>query len=101
MPRPQRQKSPGEQLDALRLFYTGLARQHGSLVHARRKALGLTLEQLAGLVGVPMQTLSKVERGDITPRPYLQAAIALHLHAEPGELFPAPTRTDLVRQVVA
>lgn len=97
--RPPRTKSPVEQLDDLRRYFEALASDHGQRVRSRRKALGLTLDQLAGLVGVPMQTLSKVERGEIVARPYLEAALCLHLHIEHSELFPAPTLGDLLKAV--
>ena len=35
----------------------------GNLLRERRKKLGLTLEELAGLVGVTRQTLSRYENG--------------------------------------
>lgn len=97
--RPPRTKAPDEQLEDLRRYFEDLAKDHGARVRGRRKALRLTLSQLAGLVGVPMQTLSKIERGEIVARPYLQAALCLHLHIEHSELFPAPTLGDLMRAV--
>jgi transcriptional regulator with XRE-family HTH domain len=39
----------------------------GSSVRQRRHELGLTLEQLADRSGVSRATISKVERGDVTP----------------------------------
>lgn len=90
---------PDEQLDDLRRYYEALAVEHGHRVRGRRKALRLTLEQVAGLVGVPMQTLSKVERGEIVARPYLQGALCLHLHMEQADLFPQPSLGDLLKAV--
>jgi transcriptional regulator with XRE-family HTH domain len=39
----------------------------GATIRERRKALGLTLEDLAARSGVSRATISKVERGDVTP----------------------------------
>ena len=40
----------------------------GSLICSRRKARGLTQEQLAEAVGVARQTVSKWETGETAPR---------------------------------
>lgn len=98
---PLKQRTNQERLDLLRTFSRDQAGDHGQRVRARRQALKLTLEQLADLVGTPAQTVSKVERGELLARPYLQHAIALALHAEPSDLFPQPTRQELLRRVVA
>jgi len=57
------------------------------------------MDELAGLVGVPIQTISKVERGDIVARDYLKLALALRLACEVDDLFGWPTREQL--QVMA
>jgi transcriptional regulator with XRE-family HTH domain len=82
-------------LDRLRSKIDAEAATWGALVKARRRLLQLSQPQLAELVGCRVQTISKVERGQIVPRDYLKAAIALNLAAEVGELFPWPTRREL------
>lgn len=67
----------------------------GARVRQRRTDLGLTQGQLADLVGVPFQTISKVENGGIVCRDYLKAALALRLAVEVDDLFPWPTRSAL------
>ena len=46
---------------------SGAATSLGATIRERRKALGLTLEELALRSGVSRATISKVERGDVTP----------------------------------
>lgn len=85
-------------LDRLRNYFgksSTYRKACGARVKQRRKDLGLTLAQVGGLVGVPFQTIHKVENGDIDARDYLKAAIALRLGVPIEELFPWPTRTDL------
>jgi tetratricopeptide (TPR) repeat protein/transcriptional regulator with XRE-family HTH domain len=43
---------------------------------ARRKALGLTQEDLAGLIGVERSTVVRWERGDTEPQPWIRARLA-------------------------
>lgn len=83
-------------LDRLRALTEQHAKTCGELVRARRKALGLTLEQTSPIVGVPVQTLSKIERGQIVARDYLRAALAVALVCEVSDLFPPLTRAELV-----
>lgn len=83
-------------LDRLRdRFRLTEQRAWGARVRARRALLGLNQRELAALVGVPIQTISKIERGDIMPRDYLKAALALYLACEVNDLFPWPTRREL------
>lgn len=69
----------------------------GERVRARRLAIGIHGHQLAGLVGCTVQTISKVERGEIVPRDYLKAALSVALCVEVEELWPWPTRASLTR----
>lgn len=82
-------------LDRLRARISDQAPVWGSLIRRRRTDLGLTQGQLADLVGVPFQTISKVEKGGIVCRDYLKAAIAMRLFVEVDELFPWPSRQAL------
>lgn len=84
-------------LDRLRTHLAAQSAGWGGRVRHRRKALGLTQQQLADLLDVPVQTVSKVERGQIVPRDYLRAGLAIRLCVEIDELFPWPTRADLTR----
>ncbi len=56
-------------------------------VKARRKELGMTLEQLSRESGVPVSTLSDVERG-IEPKVKTAQRIARALLREIDELWP-------------
>lgn len=88
-------EAPPSSLDRLRSKIDAESLTWGALVKARRRLLHLSQPQLADLVGCRVQTISKVERGQIVPRDYLKAAIALSLATEVGELFPWPTRREL------
>jgi transcriptional regulator with XRE-family HTH domain len=87
--------APATDLDRLRMRMEAEAATWGALVKARRRLLHLSQPQLASLVGCRVQTISKVERGQIVLRDYLKAAIAVSLATEVGELFPWPTRREL------
>jgi tetratricopeptide (TPR) repeat protein/transcriptional regulator with XRE-family HTH domain len=52
----------------------------------RRKALGLTQEQLAELLGVDRITVYRWEHGDSEPLPWMRPKLARALKAPPGEL---------------
>lgn len=89
-------RSQDPDLDRLRsCFLKQQAPVWGALVKRRRSDLGLSQGQLADLVGVPFQTISKVEVGAIVARDYLKAAIALRLFVEVDALFPWPSRQAL------
>jgi len=92
----RRQPPPTYDLDRIRLsLVMTLAKEWGSRVRARRIALGLGQAQVAELVGTTIQTISKLERGEIVARDYLKIALAVRLHAEVDELFPWPARSEL------
>lgn len=60
----------------------------GSYLKARRKKLGLTLEELAGRVGVTRQTLSRYENGVISNIPMDKIErLAEAMHTTPAELL--------------
>lgn len=85
-------------LDRLRALIEATARQWGTNVRHRRQALDLTQRQLAELAGnTTVQTISKVEAGEIAPRDYLKLAIAAALATEVDALFPMPMRVDAVK----
>lgn len=60
----------------------------GSYLKARRKKLGLTLEELAGRIGVTRQTLSRYENGVISNIPMDKIErLAEAMHTTPAELL--------------
>ena len=64
-----------------------LAKTFGSNVQRKRKLLGLTQEQLAELLGIGQNTLSRIERGVLTPKFDRLQDFAQHLHTPISELF--------------
>ena len=52
----------------------------------RRKALGLTQEDLAGLLGVQRSTVVRWERGGATPLPFIRPKLARALRVPPSRL---------------
>lgn len=68
----------------------------GHLVHARRTKLGLTLEDVAGLVGVPDQTIWKIEQGMVSPRDYLKITLAAALGCSVDTVFPWPDKDQVL-----
>lgn len=56
-------------------------------IRARRKEMGLTLEDLAGVVGVTPGALSHIESGRRLPDPRNAVAIATALHIDPDGLL--------------
>ncbi len=92
--RPTRKRDTLD-LDRLRDVFDQHTVESGARVRARRKALGMTLGTVADAIGVTMQAISHIERGDIRPRDYLRAALAITLACEIDELWPNPTRALL------
>lgn len=88
-------------LDGLRAHVAGgCAAEWGSRVRGRRLDQRLTQAQLAALIGddgVTVQTISKLERGELVPRDYLKLALALALCVEVQKLFPMPARSAIAR----
>jgi transcriptional regulator with XRE-family HTH domain len=88
---------PAVDREAVRAYLRVESATWGHNVHARRKAAGLTLEQVATLADTTPQTVHKVERGQITPRDDLRLALALALFCEVADLFPTPTRGGFIK----
>lgn len=84
-------------VDALRCYFGEQTVESGKRLRERRKALGLTLGDVAGIVGVSMQTVSMIERARFTPRDYLKAALAIGLAVEVSDIWPMPNRATLAR----
>lgn len=61
----------------------------------RQRALGMSLEGAATRAGTTLQTLARVERGEIVPRDYLRAAIAVSLHCEVHDLWRPLSQLEL------
>lgn len=64
-----------------------LAKIFGANVQRKRKLLGMTQEQLAELLGVSQHTLSRIERGVLTPKFDRLQDFASYLHTPVSELF--------------
>jgi transcriptional regulator with XRE-family HTH domain len=64
---------------------------------SRMQALGVSVGDLADIAGTSYQTIWKIKRGDIYPREYLRVSIALALGAGVDDLFPMPSRDELVK----
>jgi transcriptional regulator with XRE-family HTH domain len=62
----------------------------GQMIHARRKAVGMTLEQLAAAVETTHSTLSRIENGKIRVLVHTIYDFAEALGCLPGDLVPKP-----------
>lgn len=60
----------------------------GSNLRARREALRLTQEQVAEITGLRQSTISKIEKGQITPRDTTKVLLASKLGCPVAALFP-------------
>ena len=56
-------------------------------VRVKRTKLGITQEDLAGLVGVTRQTIIAIERGNYSPSVLLALRLAQHLRCSVEGLF--------------
>ena len=72
----------------LRMLTDDWARQCGTRIRARRIELKFSQEELAGLVGIRPQSISKFELGTATPKEAVRLALANALICEASELFP-------------
>lgn len=91
--------TPAIDPERLRKYLQRECRFWGSAVRSRREELGLTLEQVAGLAGTTVQTLFKIEKGQIAARDHLRIALAFALATEVHRLFPMPDRATIMREV--
>lgn len=66
--------------------------QSGRRLAIRRRELDWSLQQLAGLVGVTFQMISKYELGIAIPSDAKRWAIACALSVEVDEIWPNPPR---------
>jgi len=85
--------------EALRRVMRDSAVLAGERVHSERLARGLGPTVFCALIGVPLQTLHKIEGGEIVPRDHLKAAIALALEMELGDLWGWPTIAEIEKRV--
>jgi transcriptional regulator with XRE-family HTH domain len=69
---------------------TSLAQVVGTNIMLKRKVRGLTQEQLAELVGIEQQSLSRMEKGRIAPRFDRLQRFADVLHCPASEFFRVP-----------
>lgn len=60
----------------------------GGRIRARRKQLGLSMEQLAYMVNVHFTTIAKWEKSQRAIPPEMLASIAVNLEVQPGDLVP-------------
>ena len=60
-----------------------------------RKAKGMTIQELAGKIGVSIPHLSEVERGKKNLNNHLMERLAKHLNVDPAALVSAADRSDL------
>lgn len=67
----------------------------GARVAARRTDLSLTVRQVATVIDVPVQTIYRVESGDLVARDYLRLALGHALVCDSAELFAMPTRAEV------
>lgn len=66
----------------------------GKNIQRKRKALNLTQERLAELLGIGQQSLSRIERGAISPKFDRLSTFAHALHTSVSELFIEEGTTD-------
>lgn len=64
-----------------------LARSIGAAIAARRKALGMTQEQLSELIEIEQSSLSRIERGTLVPNLERLAGIAEKLQCRLADLL--------------
>jgi transcriptional regulator with XRE-family HTH domain len=72
-------------------------KETGDRVHMRRRALGLTQQQLAELCGFPYQIISRVEKGHQDLYAQRLALIAKHLRVSTDYLLGLTDRMEPVK----
>lgn len=87
--------------EKLRTYMRARAIQAGAEIAAKRAAKNIGPTVFAALLGVPLQTLHKIEHGQIVPRDHLKAAIALALDVDLDELYGWPSNAEIKRAVAA
>ncbi len=85
--------------DKLKSFMRGRAVAAGAEIARRRTAKGLGPTVFAAFLGVRLQTLHKIETGEIVPRDHLKAAIALALDVDLDDLYGWPTNAEILKAV--
>lgn len=70
-------------------------------VRSWRKAMGKTLEDVAGALGMSPQNLGKIERGLVDLLPDHLAPLAAHLGIAPADLLREPTDSTVASKSVA
>lgn len=85
----------------LRAYMQRETRFWGRSVRQRREDLGMTLAHVAALAGTSIQTISKIEAGEIAARDHLRIALAFALSTEIDRLFPMPSREVIRREIDA
>lgn len=71
-------------------------RRRGELAGGRVRRLRVVgPTTFCAAIGVPLQTLHKIETGEIVPRDHLKAAIALALGVEMSNIWPWPTLEEI------
>lgn len=71
------------------------AREAGERVQARRAELKVSQQWVAGAANTTLQTIFRVERGELVPRDYLRGAIAFALMTEVDDLWRPSTRDEM------
>lgn len=71
------------------------AKACGERLRQRRELLGFSLADLARYSDSTLQTISRIERGELVPRDHLKGAIALALLEDLNNLWPWPSREDM------
>lgn len=77
----------------LRKAVSDWAFESGRRIAVRRRERGWNMQQLAGLVGVTFQMISKYELGLAVPTDAKRWAIATALACEVEDIWPVPTRS--------
>ncbi len=73
---------------------SSLAVIFGNNIQRKRKQLGLTQDELAELLGIGQQSLSRMERGTMAPKFDRLEDIASALHCPVSELFIGEENSD-------
>lgn len=86
---------------ARRTYHPALADRVGKLIEARRKALGLNREQLAGRTTLDQATIAKYEHGDNAPSIESLVLLSRGLECEPADLLPTKAEIPKLLGVAA